>query len=102
MALTYISYSTWRGRTLYLEDLYVDPSARRTGLGSRMLRILALACVDTGIPRLTWQVLDWNESAISLYKKVGSHMSEWQTWRSEDDTLTALAERGPTAAAAAE
>ena len=56
-----LNFSTWEGRHgIYLEDLYVRPEARGSGLGTRLLATLAAICVERDYPRLQWWVLDWN------------------------------------------
>jgi len=69
MALYYITYSTWKGRMLYLEDFVVYKEYRRLGIG----QLLFDAVLEAGRQRkcrlLKWQVLDWNEPAINFYKK---------------------------------
>ncbi len=61
MALWFLNFSTWRGtHGIYLEDLYVQPRHRGTGLGRELLRTLAEVCVQRGYDRLEWAVLDWN------------------------------------------
>ncbi|WP_107040197.1 GNAT family N-acetyltransferase [Brumimicrobium mesophilum] len=78
MALYYISYSTWRGRCLYLEDLYIQPEFRRTGIGLKLFQILVDEAKKLGVKRMDWQVLDWNESAIKFYEKIGATLDpEW-------------------------
>lgn len=78
MALYYISYSTWRGRCLYLEDLYIQPHYRRTGIGLQLFQTLVDEAKTIGAKRMDWQVLDWNETAIAFYKKIGATLDpEW-------------------------
>lgn len=78
MALYYISYSTWRGRCLYLEDLYIQPQYRREGIGGKLFQTLIDEAKKLGVKRMDWQVLDWNESAIAFYKKIGATLDpEW-------------------------
>ena len=62
-ALFFHVYSTFEGLSLYLEDLYVSPSARGSGCGSLMLRSLAAIAEQRDCARLQWQALDWNEKA---------------------------------------
>jgi GNAT superfamily N-acetyltransferase len=82
-ALFFHNYSTWLGkRGIYLEDLFVRPSARKHGVGFALLRALARIAVDRGCGRMDWSVLDWNELAISFYKQIGAiAMDEWTTFR---------------------
>lgn len=69
MALYYYRYSTWKGKSLYLEDLYVSQESRRKGVGGMLFdKVLELAKRE-GVKRFHWQVLDWNEDAIAFYRK---------------------------------
>lgn len=78
IALFYTAYSTWKGRMLYLEDLVVTEAARRGGLGKLLFDAVVAEARATGAVRLKWQVLDWNESAIAFYKKLGANIeAEW-------------------------
>lgn len=96
MALFFHNFSTWTGwRGLYLEDLYVTPEARGSGVGGALLRHLAAIAVDRGCTRFEWAVLDWNEKAIRFYKSMGAEpMDEWTVNRVSGDALTKLAGRG--------
>ena len=74
-ALWFYTFSTFRGRHgLYLEDLFVRPEARRAGAGTALLRRLARRCVDEGLGRFEWSVLDWNEPAIAFYHAKGARL----------------------------
>lgn len=68
-ALYYTSYSTWKGRCLYLEDFYVLPEFRRGGIGGKLFREVVAIAQARGVKRMDWQVLEWNEPAIAFYKK---------------------------------
>ena len=94
MALWFLNFSTWRGtHGIYLEDLYVQPQHRGSGLGRELLRTLAELCVERGYSRLEWWVLDWNESAIRFYRSLGAQpMSDWTVFRLTGDPLAALAD----------
>jgi GNAT superfamily N-acetyltransferase len=82
MALYYISYSTWKGRCLYLEDLYVKPEYRRLGAGQKLFAVLLEEADKLGVKRMDWQVLEWNEPAIKFYKKIGATLDpEWLNGR---------------------
>jgi GNAT superfamily N-acetyltransferase len=89
MALWFLNFSTWRGtHGIYLEDLYVRPGHRGTGLGRELLRTLADLCVQRGYSRLEWAVLDWNTPSIDFYRAVGATpMDEWTVFRLTDDAL---------------
>ena len=91
-ALWYVTFSTWKGRPgLWLEDLFVRPEARGTGLGKALLQSLAAVCVERGYPRLEWWVLDWNEPARGFYRSLGAVPQDaWTTFRVDGDALQAL------------
>jgi GNAT superfamily N-acetyltransferase len=93
-AVWFLNYSTWRGvHGIYLEDLYVRPTQRGSGLGRALLRELAAECVRQGYARLEWSVLDWNEPAIGFYTSLGAKpMDEWTIFRLTDDELAVLAQ----------
>ncbi len=92
-ALWYVTFSTWRGRPgLWLEDLFVRPVARGTGLGRALLSALAAVCVERGYARFEWWVLDWNEPAIGFYRSLGAvAQDEWTTFRVDGTALAELA-----------
>jgi GNAT superfamily N-acetyltransferase len=93
MALWFLNFSTWRGtHGVYLEDLYVSPTHRGSGLGRELLRTLAALCVERGYSRLEWSVLDWNTPSIEFYKAAGAvPMDGWTVYRLTDDALTDFA-----------
>jgi GNAT superfamily N-acetyltransferase len=81
-ALYYSSYSTWNGRCVYLEDLYVLPEHRRTGVGKDLFDAVVNIAKERRVKRLDWQVLDWNEPAIRFYEKEGATIDkEWYNGR---------------------
>jgi GNAT superfamily N-acetyltransferase len=92
MAIWFLSYSTWLGaHNLYLEDLYVRPDARGTGVGRLLLQTLAQVCVQRGYPRLEWWVLDWNP-ARDFYAAIGADaLTEWIPYRLHGEALRRLA-----------
>ena len=83
MALFFHNFSTFLGRAgVYLEDLFVIPEKRGKGYGKALLQKLAQIAVDRGCGRLEWWCLDWNESSIDFYKKLGAvSMDEWTVYR---------------------
>ncbi|MBM7805665.1 GNAT superfamily N-acetyltransferase [Geodermatophilus bullaregiensis] len=93
MALWFLTFSTWRGtHGIHLEDLYVQPQHRGTGLGRELLRTLAVTCVARGHSRLEWSVLDWNTPSIEFYRAAGAvPMDEWTVFRLTDQALSAFA-----------
>jgi GNAT superfamily N-acetyltransferase len=92
-ALWFINFSTWLCQHgIYLEDLYVAPELRGTGLGRALLAELAALCVERGYSRVEWWVLNWNESAIGFYRKLGARpMDEWTVYRLTGEPLRDLA-----------
>ncbi len=95
-ALWFYSVSTFEGRHgLYLEDLFVRPAARGDGVGRALLAHLAKRCVAEDLRRLEWSVLDWNESAIGFYDRLGAATkSEWIIRQLAGPALEALASGG--------
>jgi GNAT superfamily N-acetyltransferase len=92
-ALFFHNYSTWLGkRGVYLEDLFVRPAARKSGVGFALVRALAKIAVDRDCGRVDWSVLNWNELAIDFYKQVGAKaMDDWTSFRLSGDALTKIA-----------
>ncbi|MGI8535235.1 MAG: GNAT family N-acetyltransferase [Mycobacteriales bacterium] len=95
-ALWYVTFSTWKGRPgLWLEDLFVRPAARGTGLGTALLQALARVCLQRGYARFEWWVLDWNAPSIGFYRSLGAvPQREWTTFRVDGDALLALGTGG--------
>ena len=91
-ALYFHTYSTFLGRKgIYLEDLYVREFARGKGIGEALLRRIARSTLEMGGGRLEWSVLDWNQPAISFYKKMGAvPLDEWTTFRLTGEKLKKL------------
>jgi GNAT superfamily N-acetyltransferase len=92
-ALYFPTFSTFLGRPgLYLEDLYVTPAWRGHGVGRRLLAHVARVTVDREYGRLEWSVLDWNEPALGVYRKIGAKpMDGWTVQRLTGEALRALA-----------
>ncbi|RYG33169.1 GNAT family N-acetyltransferase [bacterium] len=96
-ALFFHNFSTFLGRRgLYLEDLFVLPEHRGKGIGRALLSHLAGIAVDRGYGRFEWSVLDWNEPAIGVYRRIGAvPLEEWTVQRLTGEALQKLAaERG--------
>jgi GNAT superfamily N-acetyltransferase len=92
-ALYFPIYSTWRGRSLHLEDLFVRPEFRGHGLGKALLQQVAALAVERGCARLQWDVLEWNKPAIDFYLSLDATMlDEWRRMRVVDEALRRLAE----------
>jgi GNAT superfamily N-acetyltransferase len=96
-ALWFLNFSTWRGvHGIYLEDLYVRPSARGAGHGKALLTELARICATRGYERLEWSVLDWNGPSIAFYESLGARPQDgWTVYRLTDEPLRALADHRP-------
>jgi len=92
-ALFFHNFSTFEGRAgIYLEDLFVRPEARGSGLGKALLIHLAALCAERDCARLEWSVLDWNTPSIGFYQSLGARlMDEWTVMRVDGDALTKLA-----------
>jgi GNAT superfamily N-acetyltransferase len=79
MALYYYRYSTWKGKTIHLEDLIVKENMRGSGLGFALYSEIIRQGKKDGVRRIEWNVLDWNMPAIDFYEKSGAKVLE--TWR---------------------
>lgn len=92
-ALWFYNFSTFAGKAgIYLEDLFVEPEFRGQGIGKALLKNLARRCVEEGLPRLQWWVLDWNEPSIAFYRSLGAQpMDEWTVFRVSGAALEDLA-----------
>jgi len=92
-ALFFHNFSTFLGRPgIYLEDLFVLPEHRGSGIGRMLLAHLARLAVERGCGRLEWAVLDWNRDAIGFYERLGARPnSEWTVYRLTGEALSTLA-----------
>ena len=81
-SLYYISYSTWKGKCLYLEDFFVIPEKRHCGIGEQLFRKTVEKAKEIGVKRMDWQVLEWNEPALNFYRKQEAILDpEWVNGR---------------------
>jgi GNAT superfamily N-acetyltransferase len=77
-ALYFTNYSTWKGACLYLEDFYVKAEFRRQGIGEKLFEAVVEIAKQRGVKRMDWQVLEWNDPALSFYRKHNAVLdSEW-------------------------
>jgi len=92
MAVWYLTFSTWTGvNGIWLEDLFVQPDQRGSGIGRELLATLARTCVERGYRRLEWWVLNWNEPSIGFYRSLGAvPQDEWTVFRMDGDSLSTL------------
>jgi GNAT superfamily N-acetyltransferase len=96
-ALYFRSFSTWEGvHGIYLEDLYVAPERRGSGLGKALLTGLAQIAVERGYARVEWAVLNWNQPSIDFYNSIGAvPMDEWTVYRLAGPALQRVASAPP-------
>ena len=79
IALCYFRYSTWKGKTIHLEDLIVNETMRGTGIGTSLLNEVIKYGYSLGVKRINWEVLNWNIPAVNFYKKKGANiLEEWR------------------------
>lgn len=92
-ALFFTNFSTFLARPgLYLEDLYVQPAHRGSGLGRALLQRLGRLALERGCGRFEWSVLDWNQDAIGFYEKMGATvLPDWRICRVTGDALQRFA-----------
>jgi GNAT superfamily N-acetyltransferase len=93
IALWFYNFSTFRGKHgLFLEDLFVRPAWRGRGIATALMKHLAKRCLEEGLGRFEWSVLDWNEPAIKFYRSIGAvPLDEWTIQRVSGDALRKLA-----------
>ena len=94
-ALFFTNFSTFLAQPgLYLEDLYVQPAHRGKGVGEALLTRLGKLAAERGYGRFEWSVLDWNESAIRFYERMGATLlPDWRICRVTGDALAAFSAR---------
>jgi GNAT superfamily N-acetyltransferase len=92
-ALFHGTFSTWECRCgMWLEDLYVSPAHRRSGIGAALLARVAEITVARGCARLEWAALDWNDPALNFYEKIGANrLDPWILHRLDGDALARVA-----------
>jgi GNAT superfamily N-acetyltransferase len=88
MALYFFAYYTWVGKSLYLDDIYVKESFRSNRIGSALLKKIFDVAQAEDCKRVRWQVLNWNESAIGMYRKSGAEIDdEWLNCSFDSDAI---------------
>lgn len=93
-ALFFDFYSTWQGRHLFLEDLFVRPQFRALGIGKALFAEVARYARERGCCGMRWEVLDWNQPAIDFYRSLGAEfLDTWKLVLLRDQPLQRLAER---------
>ncbi len=93
-ALFYGYYSTWAGPGLYLEDVFVRPECRGKGIGKSLLAAVARIALQENCCAMRWEVLDWNENAIDLYRALGGEFcDQWRSVLLAGEALRRLSEK---------
>jgi len=89
MALYYYRYSTWKGKTIHLEDLIVKENKRGTGAGFALYKEIIIQGKRDGVKRIEWNVLNWNTNAIKFYEKSGAKVLEdWRVVHMDESGIT--------------
>ena len=95
MALVYFRFSTWKGRTVHLEDLIVRQEKRGTGLGSALYKRVISYALELGVKRTEWVVLDWNKPAVEFYERSGATVfNNWNTVQMDENAMKNFINRG--------
>ncbi|XP_028413983.1 diamine acetyltransferase 2-like [Dendronephthya gigantea] len=90
------SYSTWKGRSLWIEDLFVRPDSRGQGIGLEFLKCLSKISLDNGLAKIRCNVLCWNDIAISFYDKIGGIVEdEWRQCTFTHEVMKQLVKSQP-------
>ena len=88
MALIYYRYSTWKGKTVHLEDLIVREEFRGKGLGSALYTQVIKFAADENVKRTEWVVLNWNKGAADFYRRSGANVLEdWDTVQMDEQAM---------------
>jgi len=95
-ALFFDFYSTWRGRQMFLEDLFVRETFRGRKIGKALLAAVARIAEGQGCHALRWEVLNWNRTAVKFYESLGAEfLDDWRLTLLKDEQLRQLAEIAP-------
>ncbi|WP_299063388.1 GNAT family N-acetyltransferase [uncultured Polaribacter sp.] len=88
IALFYERYSTWKGRTIHLEDLIVTKSKQKIGAGKALYKAVLKYAFDNNFNRVAWEVIDWNKNAIDFYKSTGAtYLNDWSVVQMNKENL---------------
>ncbi|PAM92555.1 GNAT family N-acetyltransferase [Flavobacterium sp. IR1] len=94
IALYYYRYSTWKGKTIHLEDLIVKEKMRGTGLGSALYAAIMKQGKEDNVRRVEWNVLDWNTPAVNFYKNSGAKILDgWQVVQMDEAGINSFLEK---------
>jgi GNAT superfamily N-acetyltransferase len=93
IALYYYRYSTWKGKTIHLEDLIVKEKMRGTGLGYALYSEVIKQGKKDNVRRIEWNVLDWNTPAVEFYEKSGAKvLDEWRVAQMDEAAINYFVE----------
>ena len=88
IALFYERFSTWKGRTIHLEDLIVTKSKQKIGAGKALYTAVLKHAYDNNFNRVAWEVIDWNTNAIDFYKSTGAtYLNDWSVVQMNKENL---------------
>ncbi len=88
IALFYERYSTWKGRTIHLEDLIVTKKKQKIGAGKALYKAVLKYAFDNNFNRVAWEVIDWNTNAINFYKSTGAtYLNDWSVVQMNKENL---------------
>lgn len=88
IALFYERFSTWKGRTIHLEDLIVTKSKQKIGAGKALYKAVLKHANDNNFNRVAWEVIDWNTNAIDFYKSTGAtYLNDWSVVQMNKENL---------------
>jgi GNAT superfamily N-acetyltransferase len=88
IALFYERFSTWKGKTLHLEDLIVTKSKQKIGAGKALYTAVLKYAYDHHFNRVAWEVIDWNKNAIDFYKSTGAtYLNDWSVVQMNKENL---------------
>jgi len=88
IALYYYRYSTWKGKTIHLEDLVVKENRRGSGVGFALYSEIIKQGKKDKVRRIEWNVLDWNTPAINFYKNSGAKiMDDWKVVQMDEEAI---------------
>ncbi len=94
MALVYFRFSTWKGKTVHLEDLVVRQKKRGTGMGGALYKEVIAYSLEQGVKRAEWVVLDWNTPAVEFYERSGANvLRDWDTVQMDENAMKSYLER---------
>lgn len=93
IALFYERYSTWKGKTIHLEDLIVTKSRQKIGAGKALYTAVLKYAYDHNFNRVAWEVIDWNTNAVNFYKSTGAtYLNNWSVVQMNKENLAKFIE----------